>query len=363
VAYDLTDRLDVARVTESSVRTFVAAMLTGLGANEDETRINTDGITTACLWWHPGQGQGLRKLFRYARRMRNGGIVPDAPMRWAAERTSTALLDAAKGLGYVSAHRAMAKAIEKARGSGIAMVGVQHSNHFGIAGYHAKQAADAGMIGVAMTNAGAEMAPWGSAEPVLGTNPWGLSVPRSGSHLPIVLDMALTMSGKGMMGWFQREGLPIPDSWALTPEGHTTTNPTEAMDGPLLPIGAYKGYGLSLITDVLTGVLTGSMFGADVFQDDTNFDVAHTMIAIDPEAFMDRALFDERLERLLSDVVSARPIDPGRPVQLPGEAEQRRAEERRRHGIPVDKVNFEELRVLASEIGVPFTLEPVEPSP
>ena len=342
--YDLTDKLAVVRVTEPSVRTFVDGMLTGLGANAEEARINADGIVSACLWWHPGQGQGLGKMFRYARRMRNGGIVPDARMRWVTARTSTALLDAAKGLGYVSAHRAMTKAIEKARTTGIAMVGVQHSNHFG----------------VAMTNAGAEMAPWGSAEPVLGTNPWGMSVPRPGGRPPIVLDMALTMSGKGMMGWFQREGIAIPDSWALTPDGRTTTDPNEAMDGPLLPIGAYKGYGLSLITDILTGVLTGSLFGADVFQDDTDFDVAHTMIAVDPEAFMDRGLFDTRLERLIADVVGAKPIDPGRPVQLPGEAEQRREVERRRHGVPVDRENFVKLEALASEVGVPFTLERVD---
>lgn len=355
--YDLTDKLAVVRVTEASVRTFVEDVLTGLGATTEEARINADGIVTACLWWHPGQGQGLRKLFRYARRMKNGGIVPDAPMRWVTERTSTALLDAAKGLGYVSSRLAMDRAIEKARTTGIAMVGVQHSNHFGIAGYHAKQAADAGMIGIAMTNAGAEMAPWGSATPVLGTNPWGMAVPRPGGHAPIVLDMALTMSGKGMMGWLQREGLPIPETWALTADGRTTTDPNEAMDGPLLPIGAYKGYGLSLITDVLTGVLTGSLFGAHVFQDDTDFDVAHTLIAIDPEAFMDRRLFEERLERLLEDVLGAAPIDPKRPVQLPGEAEQRCAARRRRHGIPVGKANFEKLEALAEEIGVPFTLD------
>lgn len=355
--YDLTDHVSVVRVTESSIRVFVEEMLQGLGASREEARVNADGIVTACLWWHPGQGQGLRKLFRYARRMRNGGIVPNAPMRWVTERTSTALLDAAKGLGYVSAQLAMDKAIEKARTTGIAMVGVQHSNHFGIAGYHAKRATDAGMIGIAMTNAGAEMAPWGSAKPVLGTNPWGLGVPRSGGRAPIVLDMALTMSGKGMMGWFEREGIPIPDSWALTADGRPTTDPAEAMDGPLLPIGAYKGYGLSLFTDVLTGVLTGSLFGSEVFQEETNFDVAHSMIAIDPEAFMTREVFHERLDRLVADVMAAPPIDSSAPVQLPGEAEHERALRRRRDGIPVDRENFLQLQSLASEIGVPFGLE------
>ncbi len=356
--YDLSDHVTVVRVSEPSVRSFVEAVLAGLGANAEEARINADGIVTSSLWWHPGQGQGLEKLFRYARRMRNGGIVPDAPMTWVSDRTSTALLDAAKGLGYVSARRAMDKAVDKARSTGIAMVGVRHSNHLGVAGYHAKRAADAGLIGIAMTNAGAEMAPWGSARPVLGTNPWGMAVPRPADHWPIVLDMALTMSGKGMMRWLQREGTPMPDSWALTPDGRRTTDPGEAMLGPLLPIGDYKGYGLSLITDVLTGVLTGSLFVSEVFQDDTNYDVAHSMVAVDVEAFMDREEFDTRLERLIQDVLSSPPIDPGRPVQLPGEAEQRRAEERRARGIPVDRDTYEKLQGLAAEVGVPFLLEP-----
>ena len=162
------------RWTAHSARAFAESVFRALGATQEEAEINADGIVTAALWWHPGQGQGLEKLFRYARRMRNGGIRPDAPMRWIEERTATTVLDAAKGLGYVAARRAMDRAVMRAQETGIAMVGVRHSNHFGIAGYHAKDAAEQGMIGVAMTNAGAEMAPWGSATPVLGTNPWEL---------------------------------------------------------------------------------------------------------------------------------------------------------------------------------------------
>ena len=331
-------------------------MLRALGATEEEARINADGVITASLWWHPGQGQGLEKLFRYARRMRNGGIRPNAEMSWVRESAATALLDAGKGLGYVAARRAMDRAIEIARQSGIAMVAVRHSNHFGIAGYHAKRAAGAGLIGIAMTNAGAEMAPWGATRPVLGTNPWGIAVPRGGRD-PIVLDMALTQSGKGMMRWLHRAGLPIPDTWALTPDGSRTTDPRAAMHGPLLPIGDYKGYGLSLITDALTGVLTGSLFGAHVFQDDENYDVAHTMIAIGIEAFMAKRRFDERLEALIADVLAVPPIDPDRPVQLPGQAEQERARRRLEHGIPVDGATVTGLRDLARELGVPFVPE------
>ena len=346
------------------MRGFAEHVLRALGASDEEARINADGVVTASLWWHPGQHQGLEKLFRYARRMRNGGILPDASMTWVRERPAAALLDANKGLGYVAARRAMDRAVEMARKVGVAMVGVRHSNHFGIAGFHAKRAADAGLIGISMTNAGAEMAPWGATRPILGTNPWGMAVPSAGGRDPIVLDMALTQSGKGMMRWLRRAGLPMPDHWALTPAGARTTDPDAAMKGPLLPIGDYKGYGLSLITDILTGVLTGSLFGAQVFQDDENYDVAHTMIAIDIEAFMERVEFEERLERLIADVLGAPPIDPDKPVQLPGQAEQERARHRLKSGVPMDPKTVVRLRALAEDLGVPFSLEPArEPTP
>ena len=356
MTYTLDDRVAVELVEAPRVRSFAYAVFRALGAGEDEANLNADGLLVASLWWHPGQGQGLEKLFRYARRIRGGGIRPRAPMTWHNDRTATAILDAAKGLGYVAAHRAMAKAVEKAQSTGIGMVTVRHSNHFGIAGYHAKWAADQGLIGIAMTNAGAEMAPWGASRPVLGTNPWGLAVPRL-NHDPIVLDIALTMSGKGMMRWLQRAGLPMPDSWALTPAGERTTDPAAGMDGPLLPIGDYKGYGLSLFTDIVTGVLSGSLFGAQVFQDEANYDVSHSMIAIDIEAFMSRPEFDARLERLIADVKAAPPIDDDQPVRLPGEVEQLRARERSTQGVPVDRTTFEGLRSLAEDLGIPFTLE------
>lgn len=351
MAYQLGTDEPVNRYPESVLRRFSMDMMAALGADEDEAKIVTDGLMTASLWWHPGQGQGLEKFFRYTRRLKEEGIIPRAEMKWVKEGPTYALLDAAKGFGYVAAHRAMQRAIEQAREFGVAMVGVRNSNHFGIAGFHALQAARQGVIGWSFTNARAEMAPWGSAMPVLGTNPWGIAIPRREGH-PIVLDMALTMSGKGMMRWYMRAGKPMPDSWALTPAGERTTNPAEAMDGPVLPIGEYKGYGLSLVTDVLAGVMTGALFGLSVFQDEANYDVGHMMLAINPEAFMDGESFYERLERLLDEVKSAPPIDTDRPIQLPGEAEHKRMERRLVEGIPVDQETVEKLRLLAEEYGV-----------
>jgi LDH2 family malate/lactate/ureidoglycolate dehydrogenase len=351
MAYDISNNEPVTLYPEATLRDFSSTVLHALGASEEEANIVTDGIVTASLWYHPGQGQGLEKLFRYQRRLQGGGIIPQADMTWERQGPSFALLDAAKGFGYVASQRAMNKAVELAKQTGIAIVNVRNSNHFGIAGYHAVTAAKAGLIGWSMTNARSEMAPWGSAEPVLATNPWGMAVPTPLAH-PIMLDMALTMSGKGMMRWYEHLGKPIPESWALTPDGRTTTNPSEAMDGPLLPIGEYKGYGMSLITDILTGVMSGAKFGLTVFRDETHYDVGHTMVAIQPEVFMDRAVFEQRLEQLINEVKSAKAIDPDKPVLLPGELEYQRSVTRRHEGIPIANETVAKLRVLADDIGV-----------
>jgi LDH2 family malate/lactate/ureidoglycolate dehydrogenase len=335
----------------NTLQTFATDFMKAIGATEGEAAVIANGLMTASQWWHPGQGQGLEKLFRYHRRVTGGGIVPDAPMKWLTDGPSYALLDAAKGFGYVAAHRAMARAIEKAQETGVAMVGVRHSNHFGIAGYHALQAAKAGLIGWSFTNARAEMAPWGAVTPVLGTNPWGIAIPRKDTHA-IVLDMALTMSGKGMMRWYEQEGRPMPDNWALTPDGQTTTDPSAAMDGPMLPIGEYKGYGLSLVTDVLAGVMTGALFGMTVFQDEANYDVGHMMLAINPDVFIGTADFETRLEQLVAEVKGVSPIDAKRPIVLPGEIEFNRMDERAANGIPVSRETVTGLKELSATVGV-----------
>jgi LDH2 family malate/lactate/ureidoglycolate dehydrogenase len=351
MAYQVNSEDPVARYPEGVVRGFALDALRAIGASEEEAAIVAEGMVTASLWYHPGQGQGLEKLFRYERRVREGGITPGAAMTWVREAPAAALLDAGSGFGYVAGHRAMQRAVAMARTTGMAMVGVRRSNHFGIAGYHARLAADAGLIGWAFTNAKAEMAPWGSAQVVLGTNPWGIAIPRTGDF-PLLLDMALTMSGKGMMRWYQSTGRSMPDSWALTPDGRTTTDPAAAMDGPLLPIGAYKGYGLSLVTDVLAGVMTGALFGVDVFQDELNYDVGHVMMAIDPHLFLGREGFERRLATFVDQVRSAPAIDPEQPVRLPGELEHLRTIERRRDGIPISLETVAGLRALAGRVGV-----------
>ena len=237
-----------------------------------------------------GQGQGVRRVRAYVDRVRACHVDPAAPFDLVKESPALALVDAHNAAGTVVAVKAMRLAVQKAKTCGVGIVLVRHSTHFGSASYSAAQALADGCIGVSMTNAGPEMAPWGGIDGVVGTNPWAVAVPTGDGPdaMPIILDMALTTSGKGMMRWLLRDGRKMPTNWAITADGRTTDDPAEAMDGTLLPMGEYKGYGLSLITDVLTGVLSGGAYGVVPYSDQARQEVAHQFIAYDVDWFQPR---------------------------------------------------------------------------
>ena len=210
------------------------------------------------------------------------------------------LLDAGRAHGGVAATRAMGVALELSETYGIGAVGVRNSTHLGAAGYFAELATEQGCIGVVFTNAGPEIAPWGATEAVVGTNPWAVAVPtRQG--WPVVLDMANSTSGKGMVRWNQLTGDAIPDDWALTTDGQRTTDPVAALAGTLFPLGGPKGYAMAVIVDLLTGALTGSAIGKDCF-DEEHQDVGHLVLALRIEAFRPLAEFLDSVELLIDQI-------------------------------------------------------------
>jgi LDH2 family malate/lactate/ureidoglycolate dehydrogenase len=290
----------------------------------------------------------------YVDRLAKGYLDPGAPFEIIKESPALALVDGHNAPGTVVAVRAMRLAIQKAKVCGVGMVVVRHSTHFGSASYSASQALSAGCIGVSMTNAGPEMAPWGGIDSVLGTNPWAVAVPTSDdpNALPIILDMALTMAGKGMMGWLLRDGKKMPTHWALTKDGRTTDEPAEAMDGSLLPMGEYKGYGLSLITDVLTGVLSGGAFGTVPYSNPARQEVAHQFIAYDIDWFLPRRQFYANLQEFIGMVKGSRTRPGVEKILLPGELEWQRMQEKQQMGVPLDPNIYAELKECAAQLHV-----------
>jgi len=344
-------RVPVDALDDFTVRAFVA-----MGVSPEEARLCANGLLQSELHCLPGQGQGVRRLPVYLERISKGWVKPGAQYEIVKQSPALALVDAHNGLGSVIGQKSMRLAVEKAKICGVGTVIVRNSTHFGSSGVHARLAADAGCIGVAVTNAGPEMAPWGAASGVVGTNPWGIAAP-TGGPFPVVLDIALTTSGKGMMGWFDREGCKMPLDWALTPDGEETDDPAAAMRGALLGIGQYKGYGLAMLTDVLTGVLAGGGYGLAPYSNPAAQDVSHTFIALDIEWFMPLAEFTARMDDFIAQIKRAK-LRPGfTEILVPGEVDYRREMEYRHDGAKLDAVIFDQLAELAGKLNIEFPFE------
>jgi LDH2 family malate/lactate/ureidoglycolate dehydrogenase len=345
--------ITLIRVPVAALEQFTYDCFRAMGTSDEEARACTIGLMQSELRYHPGQGQGVRRLPTYHERIKNGLFTVGAPYEILKQSPALALVDAHNGLGSPVAQRSMRLAVDKAKTSGVGTVIVRNSNHYGSSSVHALIAVEADCIGIALTNAGPEMAPWGAASGVVGTNPWGIAAPTGGAF-PVVLDIALTTAGKGMMQWYEREGRKMPLDWALTPDGNETDDPAAAMKGALLAIGQYKGYGLSFMTDMLTGVIAGGAFGLTPYSKPTGQEVSHTFIALDIAWFMPLAEFMARMDAFIGECKSAR-LRPGfTEILVPGELEYRREQEHRRSGAKLDASVFNQLRELADRLGVAF---------
>ncbi|MBK8021079.1 MAG: Ldh family oxidoreductase [Chloroflexi bacterium] len=348
--------ITLVRVPVDALHEFTLQCFMAMGVSREEAEYCTRGLMHSELRCLPGQGQGVRRLPVYYERISKGYIQPGAPFEIVKESPALALVDGHNGLGSVVSQKAMELAIQKAKISGVGTVVVRASTHFGSAAVPALRAVEQDCIGVALTNAGPEMAPWGAASGVVGTNPWGIAAPSDGAF-PVVLDIALTTAGKGMMQWYAREGRKMPLDWALTPDGHETDDPEAAMKGALLGVGQHKGYGLSLMTDVLTGVIAGGGFGLAPYSNPARQDVSHTMIAIDIAWFMPVDEFRARMGRFIHDIKSAVKRPGVDEILVPGEIDHRREQDYRAHGARLDLMIFEQLQELAGKLAITFPFE------
>lgn len=352
--------IPMTNVDREALRAFVAEGFEALGLTSTDAGIFSDALIFSELRFHPGQGQGVARLRRYKERIGRGEVDPRAGWSVVKEGPSLALVDAHNGIGTVAASKAMDLAISKAKTNGIGTVVVRNSTHYGSSAVHATRALDHGCIGIAFTNAGPEMAPWGGREGATGTNPWSIAAP-SDAGFPVVLDIALTTAGKGMMKWHAREGRKMPLDWALTPEGHETDDPDAAMAGALLGIGGHKGYGLAFMTEALTGVLSGGGFGLTPYADPKKLDVSHTLQAIDISWFRDPADYARRMGEFIG-MCKSRALRPGfDEILVPGEQEARRVAAKSAHGVPLDDAVLADLQALGRELGLKTALEALGP--
>jgi len=348
---------DVRKVSAAQSQAFCQRIL-----EQVEVPIADAEIVAKCLVEANLRGvdsHGIVRLPVYVRRITAGVINPRASAKVVSETDTTMLLDGQNGLGMVISTQAMDKAIRKAKRKSVGIVVVRKSNHFGIAALYAMQAVESDLIGAALTNAPAAMAPWGSTQPYLGTNPICVAVP-AGREKPFVLDMATSMATRGALKIAEKRGEKIPLGWATDSRGRPTQDPQEALQGSLLPIGGPKGYGLALIVDILCGVLSGADFGAhigDLFGDlSRKQNLGHFFAAIDVASFMPIEDFKKRMDQIITEIKLCRRAEGVQQVFMPGEIEFLTKERRLREGIPVSRATLFELQQLASQVGVDFDL-------
>jgi LDH2 family malate/lactate/ureidoglycolate dehydrogenase len=320
---------------------------------DGDARLVADSLVTADLWGH--QSHGVLRLSWYVNRIRAGVMRAVTTPETISDSGALVVVDGHDGVGQVLAALAAREATARARSHGVGVAAVRNSNHFGTAAYFTRMAARDGCVTILTTNASPAMAPWGGRRKTVGTNPWSIAAP-AGSHDVMVMDIANTAVARGKVYLARQRGEPIPPGWAIDADGAPTTDPAAAIAGVILPMAGHKGYAIALMLDVLSGVLTGSAFGAAVsgpYQTERSSGCGHLCIALDVAAFGDPDGFARRMEQLVAEVKAVPPAQGFDEVFYPGELEARAAREHLQAGLSLPQQTLEDLRQLASSTGVP----------
>ncbi len=342
-------RLPVERLED-----FIRAALSALGVLDEHARISAQRMIEADL--RGMHGHGIFLLPTYSRRIREGGYNLRPVIRTERVTPVSALVDGVNGLGQVVMTFAANLAIQKAKESGLAWIGIRRGNHAGAAGVYAALPLQHDMIGVYMAVANANlMPPWGGLDKLLGTNPIAFAIP-AGEEPPFVLDMATTVASFGKVKVAAQRGETMPVGWMIDRQGEPLTDPRRADEGFLLPIGGHKGYGLNVFIGLMAGVLNGAAFGSNVinfnqdFQNSTN--TGQVFLAMRPDLFRDLAEFKAEMDKSIREIKHSTPMEGKGPIRIPGEQAVAREKDMRTRGIPVAPPVLKAVRELAEELGL-----------
>ncbi len=299
---------------------------------------------------------GVFRLPQYVHRLKIASTNPRPNIKVERTAPATALIDGDNGMGHLVVSRACETAIEMARESGVAWVGMRKSNHAGAAGVYAALMLEADMIGVYAAVANANHMPLaGGAENLLGTNPIAFAIP-AGAEPPLVLDIATSIVSYGTIKNHRLQNIVLQPNWMVDPKtGEVITDPQKTVDALLLPMGGYKGAGLALMIGMLAGTLNGALFGRDCV--DFNAEpgkVTNTgqfVVALDPARFQPLDKFKAEVDRHARELRASKTL-PGQKVRLPGEARAERIADRTKNGLPLTPELVVQLDKLAGELSI-----------
>lgn len=348
-------KANMRRVDHRELEKFTHEILTEAGVSPPHAGTIAEALVRANL--RGVDSHGVARLAVYVRNFEEGGFNPDPEITiTSGPSRGTFKVDADDGPGQAAALRGMEAAVERAAEMGMAAGVVSNSNHFGTAAFYTERAAETGCIGIAMTNVGPDVVPFNGQEPYFGTNPLSVSIPTH-REFPITVDMATSVVAMGKVEHVAKETEEsIPDHWAVDEEGNPTTDPHQV--NALRPLGGPKGYGLALIVDVLSGVLSGSGPSPSVNdlygQYDRGMELGHFIAAIDVSAFRDLVEFKSDVGHIISDLKDMEPRSDAEELMLPGEIESNQKQKRRENGIPIPDSVIEDLERLGDTYSVTF---------
>ena len=294
---------------------------------------------------------GCVRFGLFSERLRKGTVNPRPDIKTIMDLPAYSLIDGDLGMSAVVGRRAMEIAMDKAEACGIGAAALRRSSHTGHIGYFAAMALEKGMLGIVISGAAPNLAPWGGTERMLGNSPIAFAVP-SNQEYPVIFDMATSKVARGYVLLAAKAGEPIPEGWALDPEGNPTTDASLAAKGTMLPLGDHKGYGLALMFSFLTTALTGVEFDADRadWTDvDNPFALPMLAIAIDTEQCLGGD-YKGGVDQIIRRLKGARPAPDFDEIRIPGEASHRNYKKALREGIRLKGVLFEEMGRIADDL-------------
>lgn len=323
------------KVKLNELREFAVQALIKSGVSSENAEITADTLITTDMFGV--MTHGMRNLGQYIEKMEAGGLDAKAEPSIVCEGPAFAIINGNKALGMVSGCKAMKLAVEKAKKVGIAYVGVKNSCHFGAAGYYANLAAEEGMIGLAMSNTDPVIAVPNGASKAIGTNPFSFACP-TGDGKSIFLDIALSSVAALKVIMAKEKGMEIPDTWLVDEDGQPTTDSSLfPQNASLQPMGAHKGYGLAVLVEILSAVITGAGMLSEIAS--WNLDMSsvnnagHAFIAIDIKQMISQEDFNKRISQVINELKNGPKAKGKDKIFLPGEMEWEKREKAVETGV------------------------------
>ncbi len=311
-------RISIEEIKKRSIDIFCKANLT----REDAEIITSVLLETEMrgVFTH-----GFIRLARYVNCMKSGGISPVCNYKIEYDSPSWAVVDGNDSLGIVISYKAMKLAMEKAKATGVGIVNVKGSHHFGAAGYYTSMCADNDMFGMSMSNGDILIAATGSGEKTIGNNPFSYAFPAN-KYGKIVYDIAMSLVSDQKIIRMEKDGGTLPEGWIIDKDGKSTTDPADYMKGgTLLPFGGYKGYGLALMVETMAATLSGAAMTKNVHAWNTDANcggnVGHFFMALDISKLGDPDQYKKRVDDMIDEIKASKKAAGVDTIYYPGEIE------------------------------------------